>query len=63
MNTKQEKLFWLVAMISSWLLGLWVFLLFIGNSDAKLIHLLGMVLLCYFTTTSYISMFNYNERN
>lgn len=59
MNKKQERMFWLAAMVASWLLALWVAWCVLFEKDASGIHLIGMALICYFTTTCYTSTYDY----
>jgi len=59
MNKKQERMFWLAAMIGSWLIALWVVWSMLVEHNASIIHVIGMSLICYFTTTCYISTYDY----
>jgi hypothetical protein len=60
MNKIHEKWFWFVLMLGSWLLALWVTWCLFGEKTANPMHVLGMVLICFFTTKCYISVNEYD---
>jgi len=52
-------MFWFAAMICSWLIALWVVWSMLVEHNASIIHVIGMSLICYFTTACYISTYDY----
>jgi hypothetical protein len=70
MNIKQEKLFWTVCTIASYVLALyivWCILFEPARNNSYIVHVIGMCLICYFTTSCLIQTYDYefeaNENN
>jgi hypothetical protein len=64
MNKKQEKLFWWFATLGSYSISLWVVYSILTDPHVTrfvLIHTLGMSLICYFTTSCLISVYDYES--
>jgi len=59
MNKKQERMFWFIAMVASWLLALWVTWRTIFEKEGSPGYIIGLALICYFTTTCYTSTYDY----
>ena len=62
MNKKQEKLFWWAATLGSYALSLYVVYRILVDPSAKnmaLVHTFGMSLICYFTTSALVSIYDY----
>ena len=62
MNKKQEKLFWWCATLGSYAISLLVVYSILTDPHATkfaLLHTIGMSLICYFTTSSLISVYDY----
>lgn len=60
MNMKKEKTFWWTATLASYTAALYVVYLILTDSttsSSSLIHTIGMSLICYFTTSCLISVY------
>jgi hypothetical protein len=52
-------MFWLVTMIASWLLALWVTWRTFFEKEGSPGYIIGLALICYFTTACYTSTYDY----